>query len=96
MKTAEIVRLPCATKLLNSYDLAVAGRFSGSSNAPLILMAMVSSPKELQAQFAERSVPFRVCLSRAPFDLSAPSLNEFMLRNTTSCVVDIGELTRIA
>jgi hypothetical protein len=60
---------------------------------PELSVVEVSSAGAFQAEIAERGLPFRVCLARAPFDLAAASLYEFMTKNTSECIVDIGAMT---
>lgn len=60
---------------------------------PVFSVVQVRTGGGLQQDVDRNGVPFRVCLSRTPFELDAASLHGFMGGNVVECAVDIGALS---
>jgi hypothetical protein len=97
MKTAQILLHALPHELLSLVErrLAKGGLYAAVIwITPAFSVTQVRTASELKDEVSGKSMPFRICLARGPFDLRAATLYEFMEGNAIGCIVDIGALDR--
>lgn len=96
MKNARIVLHAMPEELLVHVEkwLGAGGFFAAVVGVGFPLaVRQVRTDAEFKSDVAREGVPLRVCLARTPFDLSATTLHEFVVKNASHCVVDVGALS---
>ncbi|MGE6759578.1 hypothetical protein ACQKGO_16270 [Corallococcus interemptor] len=87
--------LPQELLELASQLLASGGLFAAVVRIwPELLAEQVQNPAQLNEKVSGGEMPFRICISETPFDLTAKKLQEFVERNSgLCCFFDIGKLS---